>query len=102
MRGLDDGLGWTNLFRSGLEIISAEGDHLSMFREHHQTLAQSINETLKRFDTSEGGRVGCLARERAGRMEEASVTAAEFDVPITNEVQEVSISRIGIRPSSRW
>jgi amino acid adenylation domain-containing protein len=52
--GMDDSLGWRNLFLPGLEIIPVVGDHLSMFREHNQTLAQEINEMLKRFDpTSE-------------------------------------------------
>ena len=37
-----------NLFTRGLEIIPMVGDHLSMIRSHHATLAPEMNEVLKR------------------------------------------------------
>jgi amino acid adenylation domain-containing protein len=48
-RAFDDSLGWKNLFAGGLEIIPTLGDHLSMFRQHNQALAQQMNEVLKRY-----------------------------------------------------
>ena len=48
-RAFDDSLGWKNLFVGGLEIIPVFGDHLSMFRQHNQTLAQEMKEVLKRY-----------------------------------------------------
>jgi thioesterase domain-containing protein/acyl carrier protein len=47
-RGFDDSRGWQNLFSHGLEIIPMVGDHLSMIREHHPTLAREITEVLTR------------------------------------------------------
>ena len=44
----DDSQGWNNLFTRGLEIIPMIGDHLSMIRSHHSTLAREITEVLKR------------------------------------------------------
>jgi thioesterase domain-containing protein len=44
----DDSQGWQNLFSRGLEIIPMVGDHLSMIREHHPTLAREITEVLTR------------------------------------------------------
>lgn len=73
MRGLDDSLGWKDLFLSGLEIIPVNGDHLSMFREHNRTLAQRINGALKRFDTiSECAQMGPLRAGRAASTQEGS------------------------------
>jgi amino acid adenylation domain-containing protein len=46
---LDDSLGWKNLFNRGLEIIPVFGDHLSLLRQHNRTLAQEMNEVLKRY-----------------------------------------------------
>ncbi|MBW5440514.1 amino acid adenylation domain-containing protein [Bradyrhizobium canariense] len=89
MSALDDSLGWRNLFLPGLEVVPVIGDHLSMFREHNQSLAQKINETLKRFDpTSECAQVECLSRGR--EMEEGNLKAAIFDLPITKGVQEAA------------
>jgi thioesterase domain-containing protein len=63
MYGLDDSLGWRDLFVPGLDIIPVDGDHLSMFREHNQTLAQRINETLQRYDPpSECAQVQCSSK----------------------------------------
>src|SRR5207302_4570607 len=44
----DDSLGWNDLFTRGLEIVPMIGDHLSMIRSHHSTLAREMNEVLKR------------------------------------------------------
>jgi amino acid adenylation domain-containing protein len=44
----DDSLGWNSLFARGLEIIPMIGDHISMIRSHHPTLAREMNEVLKR------------------------------------------------------
>jgi len=44
----DDSLGWSGLFARGLEIIPMAGDHLSIVRSHHSTLAREMNEALKR------------------------------------------------------
>ena len=49
MYTMDDSLGWKSLFIRGLEIVAVVGDHLSMFREHNQTLAQEISEVLERY-----------------------------------------------------
>ena len=45
----DDSLGWNNLFARGLEIVPMIGDHLSMIRSHHSTLAREMNEVLRRY-----------------------------------------------------
>jgi thioesterase domain-containing protein len=45
----DDSQGWNKLFTRGLEIIPMIGDHLSMVRSHHSTLAREMNEVLKRY-----------------------------------------------------
>jgi len=45
----DDSQGWDSLFARGLEIIPMIGDHLSMIRSHHPTLAREMNEVLKRY-----------------------------------------------------
>jgi hypothetical protein len=48
----DDSLGWNSLFARGLEIIPMIGDHISMIRSHHPTLAREMNEVLKRSWTA--------------------------------------------------
>ncbi len=48
-RAFDDTHGWKNLFTGGLEIVPVPGDHMSMFRQDNQALAQKINEVLKRY-----------------------------------------------------
>jgi thioesterase domain-containing protein/acyl carrier protein len=48
-RGVDDTLGWKNLFTRGLEIIPVLGNHLSILRQHNKPLAQKINEVLKLY-----------------------------------------------------
>src|SRR5258708_24873027 len=45
----DDSQSWTKLFTRGLETIPMIGDHLSMFRSHHSTLAREMNEVRKRY-----------------------------------------------------
>lgn len=49
-RTLDRSLGWSNLFRKGLEIIRVPGNHLTIMRETPRdlTLAQAISEALDR------------------------------------------------------
>jgi hypothetical protein len=44
----DDSQGWNNLFTRGLKIPMI-GDHLSMIRSHHSTLAREMHEVLKRY-----------------------------------------------------
>jgi amino acid adenylation domain-containing protein len=48
-RGIDDRLGWANLFSEGLEIIPVAADHQAMIREtvHKVMLAREINRVLK-------------------------------------------------------
>ena len=59
----DDSQGWANLFTRGLEIIPMIGDHLSMIRSHHPTLALEMNKVLTRYGSSEPDEVSIDALE---------------------------------------
>jgi thioesterase domain-containing protein len=51
----DDSLGWHNLFTRGVEVIPVIGDHLSLIREHNESLGRKIREALRRHGTGESG-----------------------------------------------
>jgi amino acid adenylation domain-containing protein len=59
----DDSQGWDTLFTRGLEIIPMIGDHLSMIRSHHPTLAREMNKVLTRYWSSEPDEVSIDALE---------------------------------------
>jgi thioesterase domain-containing protein/aryl carrier-like protein len=56
----DDSQGWNRLFTRGLAIIPMIGDHLSMIRSHHSTLAREITEVLKRHWSKHDNQVGAI------------------------------------------
>src|SRR5262249_32133630 len=47
VRVLDENLGWGNLFTGGVKNVSLSGDHISIFRQHNQSLAMLINKVLE-------------------------------------------------------
>jgi thioesterase domain-containing protein len=48
-RTLDDSLGWSNLFKKGLEIVQVTGNHETITRApHDRTLARAMSEILDR------------------------------------------------------
>ena len=55
---VDYSLGWSNLFRRGIEVIQVSGDHITMMRErpHDQNLARRMGKVLDALDalTPEG------------------------------------------------
>ncbi len=48
VHGIDESLGWKNLFARGLEIIPITGDHLSIIREHDSVLARELGQVMER------------------------------------------------------
>ena len=49
VRVLDENLGWARLFTRGTTNCSLTGDHISIFRQHNQRLALTINRVLEQF-----------------------------------------------------
>lgn len=47
VRVLDQNLGWGPLFRRGVVAFSLAGDHISIIREHNESLASMINRVLR-------------------------------------------------------
>lgn len=68
---MDDSLGWRDLFTGGLEIIPIIGDHDSIVREHNPTLAQKLNDALKRRWPNRKDKVSIEAHE-SERIDERS------------------------------
>ena len=52
----DDSLGWRDLFTRGVEVIPVVGDHLSLIREHNESLGRKIRDVLRRHGAGEAGR----------------------------------------------
>ena len=52
--GLDESLGWENLFSDGLEIVEIPGDHVTLMRPgpSQLTLARKMKDLLARFGTT--------------------------------------------------
>jgi thioesterase domain-containing protein len=54
VRATDNGLGWSGLFTGGVEVIPVVGDHLSLIREHNESLGRKIHDVLQRHALSDG------------------------------------------------
>ncbi|HWM83629.1 MAG TPA: amino acid adenylation domain-containing protein [Pseudolabrys sp.] len=51
VRTPDSSLGWSDLFTQGVEVIPVIGDHLSLIREHNESLGRKMSDALQRHGT---------------------------------------------------
>ena len=47
----DASLGWSNIFSSKLEIVTAPGDHYSLLNQHALTTAKYLNTWIDKIDS---------------------------------------------------